>query len=92
MIDLLLLLLFNSLYCLGFYLAIQDGMILNIIKRKLERLGYYYMPIGGCITCMASLHGWPYLLYNKIGLVFIIYIFALASLNTIIYNKYLNDD
>jgi len=92
MIDTILFLFFNSLYVLGVYLALEDGMIFESIRKKGELLGKLWMPIGGCVTCMASLHSWPYLIEFGFDIYYILYVFALASFNTIIYNKYLADD
>jgi hypothetical protein len=88
--DILMLLLFNSLYVLGFYLAIQPDMIGWPITKYGSKLGKWFNPIGGCVTCMASMHSWPYLLAFGLDWVYIPYVFALASLNTIIYNRWLS--
>ena len=89
MIELLLVLLLNSLYCLGFYLAADYGMILSPLNTLEPKLGKWYKPIAGCITCMASLHSWLYLVEYGFDWMYIPYVFALAGLNTIIYNRYI---
>lgn len=87
MIDILILLILNSFYCIGFKLSTEDGMILSNINKLENHIGYYwYKPIAGCITCMASLHSYPYLLMFGFDWIYIIYVFALAGLNTWLYN------
>jgi len=54
-------------------------------------LGKAYEPVAGCITCMASLHSWPYLIAFGFDWLYIIYVFALAGLNTALYNKLYHD-
>lgn len=99
MIETFLFLLFNSLYINGFHIAFEEGMIFEKIAIKGDELmGKWWMPVAGCVTCMASLHSWPYLIMQidwsdwKMAIVdSILYICALATVNTIIYNK-LNHD
>lgn len=48
-------------------------------------------PVFDCVVCMASIHSWPYLLFNHEltilnGATYIIYIFALSG-----FNKFVND-
>ena len=90
--ELLSLLLLNSLYIIGFYLAIQPGMLLEWFTRYGTRLGRCFEPIGGCVTCMASVHSWPYLMIYGLGCQWVIYICALAAVNTIIYRHTLADE
>lgn len=89
MIDVILLLLLNSLYCIGFFLACEEGMLLSPIAKLEPLIGYWYNPIAGCITCMASVHSWVYLAEYGFDWYYIPYVFALAGLNTIIYNKFI---
>jgi hypothetical protein len=91
MIDIAILLVLNSLYCIGFYLSSDYGMLLEPIRNLEHKLGYWFNPIAGCITCMASLHSWPYLVMFGLDWKFIPYVFSLAALNTILYNKHFND-
>lgn len=91
MIDILLLLLVNSLYCIGFFITTDEGMILEQVQKLEKHLGYWYNPVAGCITCMASLHSWPYLLMFGLDWIYPIYILALAALNTGLYAKYYAD-
>ncbi len=86
--DILILLAANALYVVGFYLCVQDGMLLGFITKYGQRLGYWFNPIGGCVTCMASLHSWPYLYLYGLDLLFMPYMFMLAASGTAIYNKY----
>jgi len=73
MLDLLILLSFNSLLCLGFWnacLYIKKEDIYTGVEEikgvlwRLEKFGgdnWWYKPIGGCLPCMASLHSiYPY--------------------------------
>lgn len=92
MIDQLAFLLFNSLYIIGFYLAIQPGMLLEWVTKYGVKLGRPFEPIGGCVTCMASLHSWPFLLTYGITWQWLIYVPALAAVNTIIYRHTLADE
>ena len=95
----LLVLLFNSLYIVGLRLAFDEGMIFEKLNEKGEKyLGKLWMPIAGCVTCMASVHSWPYLLgyidwsnWQRGLLDAFIYICALAATNTIIQKKLIND-
>jgi hypothetical protein len=91
MIEIAVLLLLNSLYCIGFYLSTDEGMLLEPLPSLEKYLGFWYNPLAGCITCMASLHSWPYLVYNGLDWFYLVYICALAGVNTILYNKGLND-
>lgn len=92
MADILLFLLLNSLLCLGVYLAMQPGMVGGSLGSWLgHHLGKLYDPIAGCITCMGSVWSWPYLVAFGFDWIYVLYIPALAALNTIIYNKYLHD-
>lgn len=91
MIEILLLLLLNSLYCVGFYICSDWGMLLEPVRWLEKYLGYWFNPIAGCITCMASLHSWPYLVLFGLDWIYIPYILSLAALNTILYNKFFND-
>lgn len=77
MIDLLLLLVFNSLYIFGFYSATdygetvdktpdpKDREILWFIKWGLRNApNYIQKPIFGCVVCMASVHSWMYWIFT----------------------------
>jgi hypothetical protein len=97
--EILMFLLFNSLYIVGLRLAFDEGMIFEKLNEKGEEyLGKLWMPIAGCVTCMASVHSWPYLLgyidwsnWQRGLLDAFIYICALAATNTIIQKKLIND-
>lgn len=90
--ELLAFLLFNSLYICGFYLAIQPGMVLSWVTHYGVRLRRAFEPIGGCVTCMASVHSWPYLVAYGMNWKWLIYVCALAAVNTIIYRHTLADE
>lgn len=66
-------------------------MIGGFVDKYAQRLGPLYNPICGCITCMSSLHSWPYLYFCGLQPFFIIYVFALAALNTAIYNRHFDE-
>lgn len=98
MLELLILLSFNSLACLGFWNAClyDKKRKLKGVLWRLEKWGenkWYYKPIGGCLPCMASLHSilpyWGYMYstgaLNEHALLFYpVYILALSGLNVII--------
>jgi len=98
--SILLFLLFNSLYIVGLRLAFDEGMIFEKLNDVGEEyLGKMWMPIAGCVTCMASVHSWPFLLTQidwsnwQRGVVeAVLYICALAAVNTIIQKKLINED
>lgn len=100
MTDLLLLLLFNCLYIFGFYNSTDYSVGVNDKYQEgeiLGRLGYYTRnlplwlrkPLLGCVMCMASIHSYPFWIFNEVSLlnggIYILYIFALSGLNAIIY-------
>jgi len=75
MLDVILLLLFNSLYIFGLWYAADYSVETNVDGVEtykegeiLGYLGYYaemlptwlYKPLLGCVVCMASLHSWVY--------------------------------
>lgn len=102
MTETLLLLIFNSLYIFGFYSATEyqenvelrpdpkDREILWFVKWYLRNAPRWVQkPVFGCVVCMASLHSWPFLLFNHEltllnGATYIIYIFALSGFNAIV--------
>jgi hypothetical protein len=98
--ETIMFLIFNSLYIVGLRLAFEEGMIFEKLNEKGEEyMGKLWMPIGGCVTCMASIHSWPYLLgyidwsnLQRGILDAAIYICALAAVNTIIQKKLINDN
>jgi len=95
----LLFLLLNSLYINGLRLAFEEGMIFEKLGEKGEDyFGKMWMPIAGCVTCMASVHSWPYLIgfidwSDLVPAIIqaVLYICALAAVNTIIYKKLIDD-
>lgn len=99
MIDLAILLVVNSLACCGLYLATQNGMIMDWFGRMAYNYGgRLYPALCGCITCMASIWSIPYWWYWSdtdnwplFIATWILYVFALAGLNTVIYNQFLDD-
>ena len=77
MTEILLLLIFNSLYIFGFYSATDYGLdvdkepdpndreMLWFIKWYLRNAPKWVQkPLFGCVMCMASVHSWIYLLFN----------------------------
>lgn len=105
MTEILLLLIFNSLYIFGFSTATDYGLdvdkqpdrndreILWFVKWYLKNAPKWVQkPIFGCVVCMASVHSWPYLLFNhELTLLnaatYIIYIFALSGFNAIVNDR-----
>jgi len=94
MIDTLMFMLINSMFINGLKLAMEEGMILSRLGKWGEKwLGYLWQPLGGCVTCMASVYSIPYWLTFDWNLpMLIMYIPSLAALNTIIYNRYFAHD
>jgi hypothetical protein len=90
MIDILISCLFASLYCVGIWIASDEGMILYRPKEWLkERLPkFIYKPLIGCVICTASIHGGTayYLLHGFEYIYFAIPV--IAALNYIIIQKY----
>lgn len=100
--DILVLLILNSLYIFGFANATEHSSKVDYVPYDKEILWFirYYLrkapkwiknPIFDCVVCMASLHSWPYLLFNHELTIlnvatYIIYIFALSG-----FNKFVND-
>lgn len=95
MIDLIVLLVVNALYCVGVWLATGEDMILERPELWLsERVPEFWLkPVFGCPTCMASLHSiLPFWLYSPFTvesvLLYIIYVPALATLNSLIAQRF----
>lgn len=106
MIDFLTLLIFNSLYIFGIYNALDYGVGVEGEYQEgeiLGRLGYYARnlpgllkkPLLGCVICMASIHSYPFWIFNEATLlnggIYILYIFALSGLNLIVYERLTGD-
>lgn len=92
MIELAILLVANSLAICGLYLSTQDGMILDKFGKMAYAFGgRFYPALCGCITCMASIWSIPYWMYHSDLFEWVLYVFALAGLNTILYNQFLDD-
>jgi hypothetical protein len=99
MTQVLVILLLNSLYINGLRLAFEEGMIFEKFSEWGEEyFGKLWMPIAGCVTCMASVHSWPYLIgfinwnnWHRGIVEACLYICALAAVNTIIYKKFIDD-
>ena len=97
--EIIIFLVLNSLYINGLRLAFEEGMIFEKLGELGEEyFGKMWMPVAGCVTCMASIHSWPYLIVFidwsdwKRGVIeAILYICALAATNTIIYKKLIDD-
>ena len=105
MIEILLLLLFNSLYIFGFASATDYGETVDKTPDPDDRELLWWIrwylrnapkwiqkPVFGCVVCMASVHSWPFLLFNHEltllnGATYIIYIFALSGFNAIVNDR-----
>jgi len=94
MIDILLLMLFNALYIVGFYLACGNDMIFDRPARWIEmRIPYdLTKPLFNCPTCMASIHSivpfWiSYDVSIETVITYLIYVGGLATVSTLIVNK-----
>ena len=105
MIELLTLVFFNSLYICGLYNAVYyeldvnrkpiNGEILWRVRWHTRKLpDILRKPLTECIICMASVHSYPYWLFNELNYlnlgIFILYIFALSGLNGLIYETVIN--
>ena len=95
MIKVLIATLFMSCYCVGLHNAVDTLGILDWFEKKLP--WWFYKPLIGCPTCMASIHGvfsFSVLVgtgaVNCSPLFLLFYIPALSYLNTILAN-YLYD-
>ena len=73
MIEILLLLLFNSLYIFGFFSATDYTETVDLTPDPNDREALWWIkwglrnapqwlqkPIFGCVVCMASVHSWVY--------------------------------
>jgi hypothetical protein len=97
--ETIIFLLLNSLYINGLRLAFEEGMIFEKFSEWGEEyMGKLWMPVAGCVTCMASIHSWPYLIscidWTDLAPALVqafLYICALAAVNTIIYKKLIDD-
>ena len=97
--EIIIFLVLNSLYINGLRLAFEEGMIFEKLGELGEEyFGKMWMPVAGCVTCMASIHSWPYLIgfidwsdWKRGVIEAILYICALAATNTIIYKKLIDD-
>lgn len=90
MTDLVLLLFLNSLSIVGFHLTTQDGEINSWVSNLLDNAPEWVKkPLYACPTCCASVHSIYIYWYNYDWnthnvLVYIIYVFGLSALNTLI--------
>jgi len=90
MSELILLLIFNSLFIIGFHLSTQEGEVNAWVDNLCHNLPEYIKkPLYDCPTCMASVHSTYIYWYNyelnlHNALVYIIYVFGLSALNTLI--------
>jgi len=59
MIELLLTIVFCSLYCFGWWIITSDGMILYGVRIWADNNlpEFLYKPLFGCPVCFASVHG-----------------------------------
>ncbi len=103
--SILVLLILNSLYIFGFHNStyyeqsiVYEDTIFN--KEILWRIRWHLRkspawiqkPVFDCVTCMASLHSFPYLIFHHEltltnGATYIIYIFALSGLNKFVHDR-----
>lgn len=94
MIELLLLMLFNSLYIVGVYLATGQDMVFERPARWIESKIPYWItkPLFNCPTCMASVHSiLPFWMTYEVSkdtvMCYVLYVFALAATSTFMANK-----
>jgi len=90
MSNILLLLVINSLFIVGFHQSTHEGEINSWVSDLLDNAPEWVKkPLYACPTCMASIHSIYVYWYNyefnlHNGLVYIIYVFGLSALNTLI--------
>lgn len=81
MTEILLLLIFNSLYIFGFATSTEYGETVDKTPDPKDRELLWWIrwglrnaplwvqkPIFGCVVCMASLHSWPYWIFTDLTL------------------------
>ncbi len=86
--NILIILLLNSLFCIGIYNACNDGMILHFVT-KWKINPWISKPLYDCVYCMASVHSIAFALY--IGLTWyewLFYIPILSAANGILYGVF----
>lgn len=84
MIELLLLLLFNSLMIAGIFKACQPGEIFGFMQKF---NGRWAVPVFGCPGCMASVHSWPYFLSEQSIVFYVPYVLALCGFTHYVIEK-----
>lgn len=88
--ELILLLILNALFIVGFHQTTHDGEINSWVSNLLDNAPEWVKkPLYACPTCMASVHSTYVYWYNyepniHNGLVYILYVFALSALGTAI--------
>lgn len=90
MIEIILTCFFSSLYCFGWWIVTDDGMILepvrNLAKKYLNE--FIYKPLFGCPVCFASIHGGTayYFIHGTEYIYFAVV--TIAGINYILIRKY----
>lgn len=90
MTDLLILLILNSFFIVGFHITTQEGEINSWVDNLLFAAPEWVKkPLYSCPTCMSSLHSiyifWYNYEFNQANiLLYIVYVFALCALNTLV--------
>jgi len=71
----------TSLWCLGFYIAFDSGMILGWLRP--EKKYWLTKPLYDCPPCMGSLHGFVafFLLFGTMDFRVVPFIFCVSGLN-----------
>lgn len=86
LIETIQLLLVNCLFCCGIYQATQPEYLLGNIGDFIRANTKWWVcaPLIDCLTCMASVHSiWFYLPVFGFDLNWLLYVGALAGLNTL---------
>lgn len=76
-----------SFFCVGWITLLQEGMILERLGEKIDNMGFWGKPLGGCVPCSASIVGLiGYILLNYVpfGEIAVI-IIGVVGLNKIIW-------
>lgn len=94
MLDLLILFFLNSFFIVGFHITTQEGEINHWVDNWLHNLPEWVKKqLYSCPTCMSSVHSvyiyWTYhCWHHQINwhtvLIYIVYVFGLACVNTLI--------
>ena len=85
--EIILILIVNSLYIVGFKFSTEKGNILEPITYVLNEKWIISKPIYSCVQCMASIHSLPFFIYYGFEwYTFPFYVAALSAINLFTYS------